>query len=61
MRYSAGTRWLTSTAAVVPGEQISLVFAIFDLDDVNWDSFVLLDNFRWGCGDVDGPITEPAG
>lgn len=61
MRYSAGTRWLTTTAAVVPGDQISLVFAIFDLDDVNWDSFVLLDNLRWGCGDVGGPVTEPAG
>ncbi len=61
MRYSAGTRWLTSTADVVPGEQIELVFAIFDLDDVNWDSFVLLDNVRWGCGDAPGPITEPAG
>lgn len=61
MRYSAGTRWLTTTAAVVPGESITLVLAIFDLDDVNWDSFVLLDNFRWGCGDVGGPVTEPAG
>lgn len=61
MRYSAGTRWLTTTAAVVPGEQISLVLAIFDLDDVNWDSFVLIDNFRWSCGEQDGPVTEPAG
>lgn len=61
MRYSAGTRWLTTTTAVVPGDQITLVFAIFDLDDVNWDSFVLLDNVRWGCGEVGGPITEPAG
>lgn len=61
MRYSAGTRWLTTTAAVVPGEAITLVLAIFDLDDVNWDSFVFLDNFRWSCGDVGGPVTEPAG
>jgi hypothetical protein len=61
MRYSAGTRWLTSTADVVPGESIDLILAIFDLDDVNWDSFVLVDNVRWGCGDTPGPITEPAG
>lgn len=61
MRYSAGTRWLTSTADVVPGESIDLILAIFDLDDVNWDSFVLVDNVRWGCGDAPGPITEPAG
>jgi hypothetical protein len=60
MRYSAGTRWLTTTADVVPGEQIDLVLAIFDLDDVNWDSFVLLDNVRWGCGDTPGPITDAA-
>jgi hypothetical protein len=61
MRYSAGTRWLTTTAAVVPGEQITVVLAIFDLDDVNWDSFVLLDNFRWSCDESGGPVTEPAG
>jgi len=61
MRYSAGTKWLTTTADVVPGETIELVLAIFDLDDVNWDSFVLLDNFRWNCGDATGPVTEPVG
>lgn len=61
MRYSAGTRWLTTTADVVPGETIEVVLAIFDLDDVNWDSFVFLDNVRWSCSDTPGPITEPVG
>ena len=61
MRYSAGTKWLTTTADVVPGETIELVLAIFDLDDVNWDSFVLVDNFQWHCGDAGGPVTEPVG
>ena len=61
MRYSAGTRWLTTTADVVPGETIELVLAIFDLDDVNWDSFVFLDNVRWSCSDTPGPSTEPVG
>ena len=61
MRYSAGTRWLTTTADVVPGETIEVVLAIFDLDDVNWDSFVFLDNVRWSCSDAPGPITEPIG
>ena len=61
MRYSAGTRWLTTTADVVPGETIELVLAIFDLDDVNWDSFVFLDNVRWRCSDAPGPSTEPVG
>jgi hypothetical protein len=54
----AGTDWLTSTAAVMPGEEITMVFAIMDLGDGDYDSFVLLDNFRWGCFDgVEGPMT----
>lgn len=61
MRYGAGTPWLTSTAQVVPGDQIELVFAIFDLDDVNLDSFVFLDNFRWLCEGDGGPSTVPVG
>ncbi|KIG16885.1 Alkaline phosphatase [Enhygromyxa salina] len=59
MRYGAGTPWLTTTAEVVPGDQIELVFAIFDLDDVNLDSFVFLDNFRWLCEGGGGPSTMP--
>ena len=59
MRYGAGTPWLTTTADVVPGDQIELVFAIFDLDDVNLDSFVFLDNFRWLCEGGGGPLTVP--
>ncbi|PRQ10200.1 choice-of-anchor L domain-containing protein [Enhygromyxa salina] len=59
MRYGAGTPWLTTTAEVVPGDQIELVFAIFDLDDVNLDSFVFLDNFRWLCEGSGGPSTVP--
>ena len=45
----------------MPGETIEVVLAIFDLDDVNWDSFVFLDNVRWSCSDAPGPITEPIG
>ena len=59
MRYGAGTPWLSSTAPVVPGDQIELVFAIFDLDDVNLDSFVFLDNFRWLCEGEGPPSTVP--
>lgn len=59
MRYGAGTPWLTSTAEVVPGDAIELVFAIFDLNDVNLDSFVFLDNFRWLCEGGGGPSTVP--
>lgn len=56
MRYGAGTPWLTSTAEVVPGDAIELVFAIFDLNDVNLYSFVFLDNFRWLCEGSGVPV-----
>ena len=59
MRYSAGTGWLQSSIPVVPGEAITVVFAIFDLEDVNWDSFVFIDNVQWGCDDPGGPSTVP--
>ena len=59
MRYSAGTPWLTTSVSVVAGETIELVFAVFDVEDVNWDSVVLLDNVRWGCDEIGEPVTEP--
>jgi hypothetical protein len=56
----AGTKWLTSSAAVTAGEEITMIFAVFDLGDGLWDSFVLLDHFRWGCdANDDGPQTLP--
>jgi hypothetical protein len=59
MRYSAGTGWLESSIEVIPGDEITLVFAIFDLDDVNWDSIVFVDNFQWACEGGGGPSTIP--
>jgi hypothetical protein len=61
MRYHAGTEWLSTTAAVVPGEQITVVFAIFDLSDSILDSYVFLDNFLWGCEGEGRPSTKPVG
>ena len=60
VNFNAGTQWLTSTAEVQPGEDITIVFAIFDLADSSLDSFVFLDNFRWGC-EGGPPSTTPAG
>lgn len=61
METHAGTAWLTSQAGVVPGEQITVVFAIFDQGDGILDSYVFLDNFQWGCeGDLP-PQTVPIG
>ncbi len=54
-----GTRWLTSTAQVVPGEELTLYLAVFDVSDSIYDSFVFLDNFRWSCDEPGGPLGEP--
>lgn len=45
----AGTRWLTTTAGVVPGETIELILAVFDLSDSVLDTVIILDNFQWAC------------
>ncbi|MCR9164778.1 MAG: choice-of-anchor L domain-containing protein [Nannocystaceae bacterium] len=54
----AGTRWLTTNAPVVPGEQIEVYFAIFDLADTALDSAVIVDNWLWTC-DGGPPVTIP--
>ena len=54
----AGTRWLSTSAPVVPGETIEVYFAIFDLTDGGLDSAVMLDNFLWTC-DGGPPVTIP--
>jgi hypothetical protein len=61
MKQHAGTKWLSSTAPVTPGENITLVLAIFDLSDSILDSYVFLDNFGWGCEGTDTPTTVPVG
>ena len=58
MQGHAGTKWLTTTAGVVPGEDFTIVFAIFDLSDNILDSVVILDNFEWNC-EGGPPVTIP--
>ena len=58
MQGHAGTKWLTTTAGVEPGEDFTLVLAIFDLSDNILDSVVILDNFMWNC-EGGPPITVP--
>ncbi len=60
MRQHAGTGWLSTNAGVVPGERITVAFAIFDLSDSILDSYVFLDNFQWGC-EPGAPVTTPEG
>jgi hypothetical protein len=59
------TRPLTTTAAVIPGEIISLRFIIFDEGEGNGsfghleDSSVLIDQFVWRTEPVEDPNTQP--
>ena len=58
MQGHAGTKWLTTSAPVTPGEQIELVFAIFDLSDPILDTVIILDNWLWSC-EGGPPVTIP--
>lgn len=59
LKQHAATKWLRTSFGVTPGEEIELIFAIMDLHDPILDSYVLLDNFRWGCDDKGKPKTDP--
>jgi hypothetical protein len=41
------TGWLTTQAAIQPGETFTLELMIWDAGDGQLDSSVLLDNFQW--------------
>ena len=43
------TDWLRTSAPVNRGEEIKLRFLIWDTGDRQWDSTVLLDNFKWSA------------
>jgi hypothetical protein len=53
------TGWLTTTAPIEPGEELTLRFVIFDAGDGVLDSSALIDNFQWGAAPVTGPSTGP--
>jgi hypothetical protein len=55
------TGWLSTTAPIQPGEDVTLRFVIFDEGDHILDSAVLIDNFQWGAATVMGPSTGPIG
>lgn len=54
---AGATKWLSTTAPVVPGETITLKFVIWDTSDQILDSLVLLDNFKWSAQGTSGPST----
>jgi hypothetical protein len=51
------TGWLVTRGNVVPGEVITLRFAIWDTVDHSLDSLAILDNFRWSTETVVEPGT----
>lgn len=54
------TGWLTSQAAVLPGETFTLELMIWDVGDGSLDSSVLIDNFQWIAGDIATATERPA-
>jgi hypothetical protein len=57
-RYGA-TGWLTTTAPVEGGKEITVRYAVWDSGDGNFDSTVLLDNFKWSVDATGAPQTSP--
>lgn len=58
LKVGGGTGWLRTTAPVTPGETIKLRFIILDEGDAQYDSSVLIDNFKWDIQAVTAPVTE---
>ncbi|MGM0577500.1 MAG: MopE-related protein [Myxococcota bacterium] len=50
----SSTGWLTTTWPIEEGEVFTLTFHIHDTSDWRYDSTVLLDNFQWKGGVVEG-------
>src|SRR5690606_28101745 len=57
---NAATGWLRTTSPVVPGETITLRWAVWDSVDTLSDTTVLPDRFTWSPNPVDAPVTMPA-
>lgn len=57
---NGATGWLTTTAPVEGGSEISLRFAIHDSADGILDSTTLVDNFRWTTSGIPNVQTQPA-
>jgi len=47
LAYAGATGWLTTQVPVIPGEELTLDFHIWDTSDAALDSLVLLDSFQW--------------
>jgi hypothetical protein len=58
LRGHGSTNWLTTRFPVTAGEDLTLVFAVFDAVDGSFDSYVFLDEFEWGCAPPGPPSTS---
>ncbi len=56
----AATGWLTTSAPVVPGSEITLFFTLWDSYDSAFDSTVLLDDLRFSTEEHDATETVPS-
>jgi hypothetical protein len=56
---NGATDWLRTTAPVVPGEEITIRFAIWNVGDHWLPSTVLVDNWQWSTQTIAGPVTKP--
>ena len=56
----AATGWLTTSAPVTPGSEITLRFAIWDSGDGRLDSTTLIDDFKFSVEGADGTQTKPS-
>lgn len=54
-----GTDWLQTSAPIVPGEDITIHFSIWDTGDNAWDSTVLIDNWQWSPNSASIVTTKP--
>lgn len=57
---NGATGWLTTTAPVEGGSEISLRFSVHDSADGILDSTTLVDNFRWTTSGIPNVQTQPA-
>lgn len=58
---NGGTGWLTTTAPVEPGSEITLLFTLWNQGDHFRDSTVLIDDFKWSIEGADTAQTKPTG
>ncbi|MBX3259931.1 MAG: choice-of-anchor L domain-containing protein [Labilithrix sp.] len=57
---AAATGWLTTSAPVTPGTEITIRFAIWDSGDGRLDSTTLIDDFRFSVEGADSTQTKPS-